>query len=384
TYRSGTGLAGNLPVGSSFKPIRPHRLVNRVRQPLAATGGNDRENIESLRENAPATLLTLERAVSLDDFAWLAMAQSSVWQAHAFSRPTGLGRNVKVEVVVVPAGGGELGTLGATLKEFLVAHAPPEVEVTVLPYAPRSFALEVLLSVDAAAYNPDVVATAVENALQEAFSLRRRKLGQDLFLSEVYQVVEWVTGVEHSVAIINGDRSLRRVAAGEPEVLTLGSLVVTVEDKTQPVSGTVDRDAEAPTTTKPRLVGRRDLTAIQGVGSRYAALLRAAGVHTINDLARIDPAALVTKDLSEVWLWEFRTKAEVVTGLLLGQSRFAPLLGRSARELVMSPAIELARLTGETHVAVEELQSRLRLLQIALDEEVFTTVTLRELVTELN
>ena len=312
------------------------------------------------------------------------MSQSSVWQARAFSRPTGLGRNDKVEVVVVPAGGGELGTLGATLKEFLIGHTLPEVDVTILPYKPGSFALEVLLSVDSAAHNPDEVSGAVKSALQGFFSLRRRKLGQDLFLSEVYHVVEGVTGVEHSVAVINGDRTLRRVDAGEREVLTLGSLIVTVEDETQIFSETVGNGQEAVPMTKPRLIGRRDVTAIQGVGSRYAALLQAAGVRTINDLARLDPAALATRDLSKVWLWEFRTKAEVVTGLLLEQGRFAPLLGRSARELVMSPVLELARLTGEPNVAVEELQSRLRLLQIALDEEVFTLVTLRELVTELN
>lgn len=384
TWRSGTGLAGNLPAGSAFKPAKPHRLVDRVRQPLPATGGNDREGIESLRQNAPATLLTLERAVSLDDFAWLAMAQSSIWQARAFSRPTGLGRNDRVEVVVVPAGGGALGTLGTTLKDFIIAHALPEVDVTVSPYAPRSFALEVLLSVDAAAYNPDVVVTAVKSALQEAFSLRRRKLGQDLFLSEVYQVVEWVTGVEHSLAVINGDRSLRRVAAGEREVLTLGALVVTVEGETQSASTTEETGEEAPAVPKSRLVGRRSVTAIQGVGPRYAQHLREVGVRTINDLRRIDPAAMATRDLSKVWLWEFRTKAEVATSLVLDPSRFAPLLGRSVRELVMSPAADLARLTAESAAAVEELQSRLRLLQIALDEEVFTAVTLLELLTELD
>lgn len=231
-FRSGAGLGGNLPAGSLVKPARPHRLVEKVRQPLPATGGNDREGAESLRENAPATLLTLERAVSLDDFAWLATGQSSVWQARAFSRPAGLGRNDKVEVVVVPAGGGELGTLAATLTDFLVAHALPEVEVTVVPYEPRTFSLEVLLTVETGR-NPDLVTAAVKSALQDAFSLRKRKLGQDLFLSEVYQVVEETTGVEHSVAVINGDRTVRREAVADREVLTLGQLVVSVEQEVE-------------------------------------------------------------------------------------------------------------------------------------------------------
>ncbi|HHD64274.1 MAG TPA: hypothetical protein ENK96_07940, partial [Desulfobulbaceae bacterium] len=71
TCRVGTGLQGNLPAGSLTKPVKEHRFVEAIRQPLAATGGNDMEGIESLRENAPATILTLERAVSLTDFSSL-------------------------------------------------------------------------------------------------------------------------------------------------------------------------------------------------------------------------------------------------------------------------------------------------------------------------
>ncbi len=380
TFRSGTGLGGNLPAGSAFKPSRPHRLVEKVRQPLDATGGNDREGVESLRENAPATLLTLERAVSLDDFAWLAMAQSSVWQARAFSRPTGLGRNDKVEVVVVPAGGGALGTLAATLTAFLVAHAVPEVEVTVLPYESVTFALEVLLTVDAVAYNPDTVTAAVKTALQDAFSLRKRKLGQALYLSEVYQVVEGVTGVEHSVAVINGDPAARRVAAGDREVLTLGQLVVTVEGETVASPSTGEGAAPAP---KQRLVGRRGVGVIQGVGARYGEILQGAGIRTLNDLRSIEPDNH-TIDISSVRLWEFKTKAEIVLGLAADRSRLSPLLGRTVHDLAEASSTELARLTGEAPAAVDDLKAKLRLLQIALDEEVFATVTLRELLSELD
>jgi len=383
TFRSGTGLAGNLPAGSVFKPSRPHRLVDKVRQPLPATGGNDREGVASLRENAPATLLTLERAVSLDDFAWLAMAQSSVWQARAFSRPTGLGRNDKVELVVVPAGGGALGTLAATLTDFLLAHAVPEVEVTVLPYESLTFALEVLLSVDSAAYNPDAVTAAVKSALLDAFSLRKRKLGQALFLSEVYQVVEGVTGVEHSVSVINGDPGVRRIAAADREVLTLGQLVVTVEGGGAAAPSTGEAPEAAITPLKMRLVGRRGVGVIQGVGARYSELLRGVGISSLNDLRGSDPCALPV-GIPSVKLWEFKTKAEIVLGLAADRTRLAPLLARSVHDLAERSTAELARLTGAAPAAVDELKAKLRLLQIALDEELFATVTLGELLSELD
>jgi len=228
-FRKGVGLPGNVAAGSIVKAVKPHRLVDKVRQPLSATGGNDMEGVESLRENAPATLLALERAVSLGDFSYLALSQSSVWQARTFLRPTGLGRNQKVEVVVVPAGGGGLGTLGATLTRFLLNHSIPGIEVTVLPYEEVRFSLDVILTVDAVQYIPEDGVKEVEKTLREAFSLQKRGLGQDLFLSEAYAVIEAVVGVAHSVAVINGDKALRRLKATDRQVLILGRLRVDFE-----------------------------------------------------------------------------------------------------------------------------------------------------------
>lgn len=229
TWREGSGLTGNLPTGSLTKPVKKNRFVGAVRQPLAATGGNDMEGIESLRQNAPATVLILERAVSLADFSSLAMSQSSVWQARAFSRPTGLGRNEKIEVVVVPAGGGNLGSLEATLRDFLQDRAIPGVEINIVPYKSKAFSLEVHLAVSNG-YDPENTVSRVKATLEGSFSLQKRKLGQALFLSEVYEVVESTTGVEHSRIIINGNESLRRVVAEDHQVLTLGKILIDYED----------------------------------------------------------------------------------------------------------------------------------------------------------
>lgn len=380
TYRVGAGLEGNLPAGSLTKPAKPHRLVKAVRQPMAATGGNDMEGVESLRENAPATLLTLERAVSLTDFAYLAMSQSSVWQARAFSRPTGLGRNEKIEVVVVPSGGGDLGALGQTLTEFLLARAIPGVEINVLLYQPRTFALDVLLSVNTEEYDPEDVASGVKTELEETFSLEKRKLGQDLFLSEVYEVVESVTGVEHSQVIINGDRTVRKVPADDHEVLTAGQILVDYEG-----SGTITAPSGlTPIDTEPRkLIGRRSVQVIQGVGSRYTAILRNLSVRTLEDLQGFDPDR-TNVSISRVRLWEFKTKAGVILGFDMDQTRLAFLLDRSLLDLAHSASADLVRQSGETTEFIEELKTRLRLLQIAMDEKVFGAVTLRELVTELS
>jgi hypothetical protein len=198
-YRVGSGLRGNLPAGSLENTVRPHRLIERARQPLPATGGNDMEDKRSLREAAPRSLLTMERAVSLLDFANLACSHSSVWDARAFPKTGTLDHYVHVDVTVVPAGGGELQGLQFELRAFLQSHSAQHIRVAVERFEDLKLKLEVELQIDTTAFDPETVQENVKAALHEAFKLRQRKLGQALSLGEVYRVVEQVRGVANSV-----------------------------------------------------------------------------------------------------------------------------------------------------------------------------------------
>jgi len=234
SFRSGSGLAGNLPPGRLAKPARPNPRVAAVSQPLAATGGNDREEVDALKAQAPASVLTLERAVSLADFTALAARQSSVWQARAFALPTGDGRHASLEIVVVPAGGGSLGSLAADLGSFLTAHALPGVDVLVSPYEPQPFDLDVTIQVDSTAFDRDETQKSLAAALLDAFGLRRRALGADLFASEVYAVVEGVTGVASSLVALAGSPTVRLLPATPRQVVyldpALSRLTITVRE----------------------------------------------------------------------------------------------------------------------------------------------------------
>lgn len=220
-WRSGTGLSGNLPVGKLVKAARPNPLIEAVRQPLPATGGNDMEGVESMRATAPASVSTLGRAVSLSDYGRLAASQSSVWQAAAFAMRTGLARKDSVRVVVVPAGGGQLGALGGQVKAFLEAHALPGVAVRVDRYEPKGFNLRVELQIVTAEFDPERVADTVRARLLAAFGLRARKLGQALRLSEVYRIVEGVPGVANSLCVLDNDPKKARVDAPADGVVHL-------------------------------------------------------------------------------------------------------------------------------------------------------------------
>lgn len=68
TYRFGAGAAAP-PYGNLTQIVRGIRGLTRVRNPVPAAGGADREDARELRKNAPASALILGRCVSLPDFS---------------------------------------------------------------------------------------------------------------------------------------------------------------------------------------------------------------------------------------------------------------------------------------------------------------------------
>ena len=222
-YRSGSGLSGNLAPYSLVKEVKPHPLIDGLLQPMAATGGNDMESADSMRANAPASVLTIERAVSLADFTHLAATNSSVWQARAFRLPPGPGRADRIEVAIVPAGGGSLGTLAETLKDFLTVHALPGVQVSITAYQSIILDLSLSLSIKEDEFDPDLVTEDVRQAVRQAFALQKAGLGEPLFLSQVVKIVESVVGVENCRCAINPD-GFRDAsgAAAEPRHVAYG------------------------------------------------------------------------------------------------------------------------------------------------------------------
>lgn len=199
SFRQGAGAVGNLAAGSLTKPVKPHPLLDAIVQPLPSSGGADREANADLRKNAPATLLALDRAVSLEDFSQLARGHASVWQARAFRLQPGLGQRERLQVVVMAAGGGHLSeAMRQDLKAYLDTHAQPGVAIEVSDYLRLTFGLKITLRVRTKAFDAQTVKDAVRAALRAAFSEQDRQLGQPLYRGEIYRVVDGVAGVENS------------------------------------------------------------------------------------------------------------------------------------------------------------------------------------------
>ena len=199
-YRTGYGEEGNLDSHALVKIARPHRLVEDFVAPLATAGGAEKESSESMRESAPATVLALSRAVSLDDFTHLAAHHSMVWQARAFERMPDRPARQLIEVVVVAAGGATFAAgseTAALIQTYLEEHSAPDTPVSVISYAPVLLHLRISLMVDEAAFDKKQVEQAVREQLQNGLALKQRRLGQPLFRSEVIALLEQVEGVEN-------------------------------------------------------------------------------------------------------------------------------------------------------------------------------------------
>ena len=198
TYRVGTGLQGNVAARSEFKLRKNLGMVGKVDAPLVAVGGSNQESIESLRESAPASVLCLARAVSLNDFAHLASQNSKVWQAISYRKENGYSRAEKIGVSIVPASGLKNDTLLGDVRDFLQAAASSGVKVFVENFESVCVKIGVKFYYDAQRFDLEQIESTLYSVLNSSLNLKNRSLGEALYRSELYALVEGVLGVSNS------------------------------------------------------------------------------------------------------------------------------------------------------------------------------------------
>jgi predicted phage baseplate assembly protein len=195
TYRKGTGREGNVRAGQlSLLMTRPLG-VSGVANPIRATGGTDPEDLADARENAPLTVLTLDRIVSLSDYEDFARGFAGVSKALASWIWKGDGRAVFL-TVAGPEGDEipEDGPVQTRLLEAIRKAGDALIPVRIRSYAPVHFHLAAHVRRDPA-HLAEKVQAAVEAALRDHFSFARRSFGQSVAASEVIAVIEQVPGV---------------------------------------------------------------------------------------------------------------------------------------------------------------------------------------------
>ena len=195
SYRVGLGADGNVPAGAITTLVDRPRGVGDVVNPLPATGGQDADSVDDVRTKAPTTVLTLGRAVSINDYQNLAASFAGIEKAAAFWTPGGAYRGVFITVAgaggaALPPGNPTLGNLVTTLRRY----GNQNVAIYAFSFLETTFRLLADIS-----YDPDrdttVVQASVRSLLTDMYRFSSRTFGQGVSEDEVGALIQGVPGV---------------------------------------------------------------------------------------------------------------------------------------------------------------------------------------------
>jgi len=193
-YRVGAGLDGRAAAGSLRTPLDLPIGLKSVTNPSEATGGADPESIAQARENAPTTVRTFGRAVSLRDFEDLVRSSGEVAKALA---TWVWNREARAVHLTIAAQEGELFTPSdlTRIQASLNTQRDPNHALFLDNYVQVSIVITATVRVGPS-YIVSEVTEAARAALLNALSFASLRFGQPLALSEIYAVLQEVEGVD--------------------------------------------------------------------------------------------------------------------------------------------------------------------------------------------
>lgn len=195
-HRKGVGTEGNVGAYKLTNLLSRPFSVNEVTNPLAAMGGQDAESGNAARANAPRTVLTLDRAVSIQDYEDFARSFAGIAKAHAQWIPAGPARGIFITVageqgVPVPEAGDIYRNLLRSLRQYGDVLLPLRLST----YRRAVFRLRVAVRIRPDAES-DRVLDQCKAVLKKAFDFNARRFGQMVSVDEVVAVLHGIPTVE--------------------------------------------------------------------------------------------------------------------------------------------------------------------------------------------
>lgn len=204
TYRAGGGAFGNIAAGlvtnfadSAIAGVAIQLDVNNVPVTSAMSGGADPETIEQIRTNAPRVFRTQNRAVTLQDFADLALKVPGVARAKAVA-----GTFTSVTVYVVGPNGGTppqtlLNQVSALLTPACLAGTSLTITVpSVVAVNVGTVGTPIAVQVYPR-YKRSAVEYNVQQAIKTLLSFSNVDFGTRLTVSDFYAAIMSVEGVQY-------------------------------------------------------------------------------------------------------------------------------------------------------------------------------------------
>lgn len=192
-YRSGIGPDGEVDAGS-LTLLRTMPLGLRgVTNSMPASGAEARERLADARTNAPRTVLTFERIVSLLDYEDFTRTFPGIGKALADVLWVDGASVIHLTVAGATGGAASADTL-ANLRKAIAAASDSSQRFAVSTFEPRYFTCEARIAVDPR-YEFEAVQEAVGARVQGAFLFEERRLAQSVTAAEVLRTMHDVPGV---------------------------------------------------------------------------------------------------------------------------------------------------------------------------------------------
>lgn len=192
TYRVGGGASTNVGANTINILIQNLTYVVNVTNPSGASGGDDVESLDSIRMNAPKAIATLNRAVTLDDYAVLALKVPGVLHASAAASVY-----TNILLYLCPVGGGTPTTdLADRVQDYLSTRKMINATITIQD--PVYIDVNVTVEINVLPqYNRTQIQQNVSNAIIELFTLNDVDFAKRITLSSIYHAINKTEGVDY-------------------------------------------------------------------------------------------------------------------------------------------------------------------------------------------
>ncbi len=197
TYRIGSGEVGNVPAYSLTTLRKRPPGIQKVTNPMPASGGADPESNDMARINAPLHVQqTMQRIVSFNDYEHFARAYAGISKVQVQSLWNG--RRHLVYMTIAGEDGQEIDK-GSIFYQNLwrdvsAAMLSPAQPVEIAPCEMLYFQLEATLVLQPG-YDASTVMANVTQKLSQTFGFDMRQLAQPVSASEVIVTMQDVSGV---------------------------------------------------------------------------------------------------------------------------------------------------------------------------------------------
>ncbi|NIM95763.1 MAG: putative baseplate assembly protein [Anaerolineales bacterium] len=193
SYRQGIGKDGNVKAGSISTLLDRPVGLKEVINPAPAVGGSEPESLKKARRNAPNTVRTFDRIVSLRDFEDAAREFSGVSKALAIWEWA----EGEMTVYLTVAGdkhGIVSDTVLGNLRRYLNSRRDPNRNLVVRSYKPVPLEIKTAIRLKRG-QKDDKVLAACRRTLLKALSFESLDIGQSIHLSDIFEILQNVNGV---------------------------------------------------------------------------------------------------------------------------------------------------------------------------------------------